>query len=316
MTAAPASAPTDGLAAVGVGEVPFTPAALRRLRWAVRATLTLGVLASVAANVLHARDNLVSQMIAAWPPCALLLTIELIARVPVYRRLLATVRLAATVAIAAIAAYISYTHMAAVALIFGESGLAARLLPISVDGLVIASAVSLVELTGRVQALNHPGAPTTTPAPAAGSVPAASPSDVCRPATAPAPEAPPPQAVVETSAIVDDPAGGDAPSRDGAAHHGDAAAAAPACFDAVPESEQTADGGHTAGLPPHTADAVAYWLRRDPSLQPADIATKLGRSKRTVRRYWPREVFDEPAGRRVNGHHPDLPHAGEDRDLP
>lgn len=30
---------------------------LRRIRWAVRATLLLGVAASVVANVLHARDN-------------------------------------------------------------------------------------------------------------------------------------------------------------------------------------------------------------------------------------------------------------------
>jgi len=62
---------------------------LRRVRWAVRATLFLGVAASVVANVLHALDNPISQAIAAWPPLALLLTVELISRVPVHRRWLA-----------------------------------------------------------------------------------------------------------------------------------------------------------------------------------------------------------------------------------
>jgi hypothetical protein len=36
--------------------------------------LILGVAASVTANVLHARDNHISQDIAAWPSLALLLT--------------------------------------------------------------------------------------------------------------------------------------------------------------------------------------------------------------------------------------------------
>src|SRR5205823_2533219 len=94
---------------------------LRRVRWAIRATLALGVAASVAANVLHARPHPVAQMIAAWPPLALLLTVELISRVPVHRRALAAVRLAATTAIAGIAGWVSYWHMAAVAARSGES---------------------------------------------------------------------------------------------------------------------------------------------------------------------------------------------------
>ncbi|WP_375155036.1 hypothetical protein [Micromonospora sp. 4G55] len=62
---------------------------LRRLRWAVRAVLALGVAASIAANVLHARPNPISQVIAAWPPLALMLTVELISRVPTHQRVLA-----------------------------------------------------------------------------------------------------------------------------------------------------------------------------------------------------------------------------------
>src|SRR6266545_4187890 len=127
-------------------------AQLRRFQWAVRATLAVGVAASVCANVLHARDNPISQTIAAWPPLALLLTVELVSRVPVHRRGLALARICGTAVIAGIAAYVSYFHMAAVAARYGESGLAPNLLPLSVDGLIIVASVSLVELAGRIRA--------------------------------------------------------------------------------------------------------------------------------------------------------------------
>src|SRR2546423_5088908 len=107
---------------------------LRRLRWIVRLALALGVAASIAANVLHARPNLISQIIAAWPPLALLLTVELISRVPADRRWLANLRLIAAAVIAGIAAWVSYWHMAGVAARYGETGAgASHLLPLSVD---------------------------------------------------------------------------------------------------------------------------------------------------------------------------------------
>ena len=127
------------------------PRQLRRVRWAVRGTLVLGVAASVAANVLHARPGPVAQLIAAWPPLALLLTVELISRVPVHRRLLAAARLAATTAIAGIAAWVSYWHMAGVAARYGETDASPYLLPISVDGLIVVASISLVELAGRIR---------------------------------------------------------------------------------------------------------------------------------------------------------------------
>lgn len=123
---------------------------LHRVRWAVRATLALGVAASVVANILHAQDNPISQTIAAWPPLALLLTVELISRVPVHRRSLASARLAATTTIAGIAAWVSYWHMAGVAARYGETGASPYLLPLSVDGLILVASICLVELGGRI----------------------------------------------------------------------------------------------------------------------------------------------------------------------
>src|SRR5689334_21921732 len=140
---------------------------LRRVRWAVRATLLLGVAASVAANILHAEPNTVSQVIAAWPPLALLLTVELISRVPVHRRSLAVVRLAATTTIAGIAAWVSYWHMAGVAARYGETGASPYLLPLSVDGLIVVASICLVELGGRIAALESKRASESLAAPSA-----------------------------------------------------------------------------------------------------------------------------------------------------
>ena len=134
---------------------------LRRVRWAVRATLVLGVAASVAANVLHAQDNPISQAIAAWPPLALLLTVELISRVPVHRRALAITRMAATAIIAGIAAWVSYWHMVGVAARYGETGASPYLLPLSVDGLIVVASICLVELAGRISSLEAESRSTT-----------------------------------------------------------------------------------------------------------------------------------------------------------
>jgi len=130
---------------------PQTLAQLLRIRWGVRLVLALGVAASIAGNVLHARDELISQIISAWSPLALLLTIELISRVPVHRRHLAVARWAATALIAGIAAWVSYWHMAAVASRYGETNGAQYLLPLSVDGLVVVASICLVELGGRIR---------------------------------------------------------------------------------------------------------------------------------------------------------------------
>ncbi|GLZ01892.1 DUF2637 domain-containing protein [Actinoplanes sp. NBRC 103695] len=129
---------------------------LRRLRWGVRGALLVGVAASVTANILHARDNPISQAIAAWPPLALLLTVELISRVPIHSKTLAFVRFSATAVIAGIAAWVSYWHMAAVAARYGETSASPYLLPLSVDGLIVVASICLVELTARITDAEQP----------------------------------------------------------------------------------------------------------------------------------------------------------------
>ncbi|WP_431945512.1 DUF2637 domain-containing protein [Micromonospora marina] len=140
----------------------MTDSRLQRMQWAVRATLALGVAASVTANILHAQANPIAQAIAAWPPLALLITVELVTRVPVHRRALGVIRVVAASAIAGIAAWISYHHMVGVVARYGETGTVPYLLPLSVDGLIIVASVSLVELAARRREAERP--PHTVPA--------------------------------------------------------------------------------------------------------------------------------------------------------
>jgi hypothetical protein len=285
-----------------------TPAAgahLHRLRWAVRATLTLGVAASVAANILHAHPNPISQIIAAWPPLALLLTVELISRVPTHRRSLAVIRLVATGGIAGIAAWVSYWHMAGVAARYGETGTASYLLPLSVDGLVIVASVSLVEISGRLR--DNPPAdgeaqrPTMTPPPRPAAQPG--PDRAARPSPAsPAPEptVPPDDGQSAVPAPPADPvAPGPVPApspRSRPAAREDTAPDPPRQDTCAPDAATGRRRSHEHGrdaadgqavIPTDTASAVRYWHQHDPCLHPAEIAKRIGRSERTVRRHWP-----------------------------
>jgi hypothetical protein len=133
-------------------DAPDELAHLRRQRWAVRAALAL------------AQPNPIAQAIAAWPPVALLVTVELIARIPIRRRI-GWLRLVATLVIAAVAAWVSYWHMAGVVDRYGERGLVPYLLPLSVDGLIVVMSISLVELAGKIRAVvSTPPEPATEPA--------------------------------------------------------------------------------------------------------------------------------------------------------
>ena len=55
---------------------------LRRVQAGARATLALGIGASLTANMLAARPSLIGRLVAGWSPVALMLTVELLSRVP------------------------------------------------------------------------------------------------------------------------------------------------------------------------------------------------------------------------------------------
>jgi hypothetical protein len=256
----------------------------KKTRWWVRLVLTLAVGASIAGNVLHAQPNTVARLISAWSPTALLLTVELISRVPqTHSRWLAATRRLATALIAGIAAVVSYGHMLAVAARYGESHLAATLLPLSVDGLVVVASVCLVELGVRIRAAE--GVPVD--APAEGGEP--SPLDAYTVAVAAQTAL---GAALEPAGELTDP-GQSATVPDG-----------------TPRRRR---GGRK--LPPSSAPDVAKILRRNPDATPAQIAVKVGISESTARRHRdailpptasaPEEI-NTPVGVEINGRSPVL----------
>ncbi|MCW6004284.1 DUF2637 domain-containing protein [Micromonospora sp. CPCC 205371] len=277
---------------------------LKRIRWAVRATLLLGVAASVTANVLHAQPHLISQAIAAWPPVALLLTVELISRVPVHRKLLAAARLIATTTIAGIAAWVSYWHMVGVAARYGETGLSAYLLPVSVDGLVVVASISLLELSGQLRLRQFPRpAPSAPQRTRSSALPATEPPAAVSPASTPANAVPVGDTTVDHPPAADpaDRASSDQPKQ--AAHHnpavhdataGEESSKAPSDPDSADEPHRD-DGSDDDGGPGDdarqrrrrgtTRKAVIDAYHRDPTRHPTTIAKEVGTSERTVRRY-------------------------------
>lgn len=126
---------------------------LTNLRWLLRFVLILGVVVSIAGNILDADNgHPVSQAIKAWSPLALLIVIECISLVPVYTTMLVIARRCATTGIALIAAWVSYWHMVSVCVKYGENGGSEYLIPLSVDGLVVVATICLVEISGQINA--------------------------------------------------------------------------------------------------------------------------------------------------------------------
>jgi hypothetical protein len=218
----------------------------------------------------------------------------------------------ATAVIAVIAAWVSYWHMVGVAAHYGETGTGtAYLLPISVDGLVVVASISLVEISGRIHTfqtgapldISHKPPPTIkqqqlAPTPTAGPAAAEPP-----PSTATTPAASSPAQPSAVSAEQDHTAPADRdpdeqPSVDedrGSETNPEPATASSTTLTgqrargpAGPRDNIGADNAHNdAIMRSDTTAAVAHWYQRDPKMHPAQIATMIGRSERTVRRYWP-----------------------------
>ncbi|MDG4803631.1 DUF2637 domain-containing protein [Micromonospora sp. WMMD980] len=220
----------------------------------------------------------------------------------------------------------SYWHLVGVASRYGENSYgAAYLLPLSVDGLVIVASISLVEISARIRAASTANDTASAPA-LRSPIIESSTEDERPPSGAPpqqlplateldtstnaddAIEAVPSRAEPHKPLSLDR-ATDDEPAEPTQAAEGkDDDQVGPtlvtdgkhATSKATPEiatSREPEEAGdqRPAGaeerreaLPADatTASAVAYWQHHDPQLQPADIAARIGRSERTVRRHW------------------------------
>jgi hypothetical protein len=112
-------------------------------RAGARAALALGLGASLAGNALAAQPTLLGRVVAAWAPLALAVVAWLVEH---YKPAPGPWRFATwfgTGIVAAVAAWVSYWHLVHLALKAGETGAAAYLLPLSVDGLILVATAYL-----------------------------------------------------------------------------------------------------------------------------------------------------------------------------
>lgn len=126
----------------------------RRMRWFVAGVTLVGIVTSVLLNVLHAPKRWDMQMVGAFAPIAVFLSIEMVSRIPVTGRLLGIGRILASLGVGSGAGYISYLQQVDYLIKGGYEGTIAHVFPGIIDGLTVVATLSLVEVTRVLRALS------------------------------------------------------------------------------------------------------------------------------------------------------------------
>ena len=125
----------------------------RQMWWFVTVVDLLLVTAAVTLNVMHAPGGLVSHAIGGSAPVFLFLCVHLIARVPASSRLLSFGRISPTVVVAGICFGISWQQQVNFMLSVGYIGWTVFAYPVMLDGVLLVTTLSLVEVTRKVRTL-------------------------------------------------------------------------------------------------------------------------------------------------------------------
>jgi uncharacterized protein DUF2637 len=164
-----------------------TPATVSGRGWAYTG-VTLGGLASIAANVAHSFIPPATAPIGWAPepgavigaiiwPVFLFIAVEILARTAwPHGRIWHLVRWAGLLPVAVVAALVSYRHMSGLLAHYGEEDLVVWLGPLAVDGLMVMA-------TGALLATAHHTTTTTKPVPSMMDTPRPSPADIPAPST-------------------------------------------------------------------------------------------------------------------------------------
>ena len=123
--------------------------------WA-RAGFWFGIFTSISGNVAHSYINpnphLGAVLSSAFWPLALLISLEVIARVSWPRgRWWAATRYGGLTTVAVIAAIVSYLHMSALLRFYGEDPLTSVIGPLAPDGLLVVCSVALLAIADNVR---------------------------------------------------------------------------------------------------------------------------------------------------------------------
>jgi hypothetical protein len=128
--------------------------------WA-RAGFWFGILTSISGNVAHSYINpdphLGSVVSSAFWPLALLISLEVIARVSWPQgRWWTITRYGGLTTVAVIAAVVSYLHMSALLTFYGEDPITSVIGPLAPDGLLVVCSVALLAISDNVRRQLNP----------------------------------------------------------------------------------------------------------------------------------------------------------------
>ena len=135
----------------------------RRLWIFVTVVTVFGLGLTVTLNVMHAPPTLGARIVGGTPPVFVLLCLELISRIPATSRLLAGVRIGASFIVSGLSFAISYEQQREFVQSLGFEGWIAYAFPVIIDGAMVVSTLSLVEVTRKVRQLRASVAASAAP---------------------------------------------------------------------------------------------------------------------------------------------------------
>jgi len=128
---------------------------MRNLRAVITVITLLLIGTSVMLNVAHAPANPMAQFVAGLPPVAAFFVIELIARIPASNKALAVGRIIGSLVVGGIAGTVSYVAQIDYVLSLGFDSWVASVFPAIIDGTMLVTTLSLVEVVRKVRQLEE-----------------------------------------------------------------------------------------------------------------------------------------------------------------
>jgi hypothetical protein len=125
----------------------------KRMWIVVTVATVIGLGLTVALNVMHAPPTLGARLVGGTPPLFVLLCLELISRIPATSRLLSGARIGASAVVVGLSFGISYEQQREFIMDLGFGGWVPYAFPVIIDGAMVVSTLSLVEVTRKVREL-------------------------------------------------------------------------------------------------------------------------------------------------------------------
>lgn len=138
----------------------------KRMWIVVTVATVIGLGLTVTLNVMHAPPTLGARLVGGTPPLFVLLCLELISRIPATSRLLSGARVFASIVVVGLSFAISYEQQREFVQSLGFEGWIAYAFPVIIDGAMVVSTLSLVEVTRKVRLLRPMVEAQADPAPA------------------------------------------------------------------------------------------------------------------------------------------------------